>query len=38
MTEGQRRLCEVYEQIKDLLEETPPEVWKAYIQAGRSPL
>ena len=30
MTEGQRHLCEVYEQVKDLLEETPPEVWDAY--------
>lgn len=35
MTRGQRHLTEVYEQVKDLLEETPPEVWDAYCRCGR---
>ena len=36
MTGGQRRLAEAYELVADLLPETPPEVWEAWVEAGRA--
>ena len=36
MNDGQRRLTEAYEQVADLLPETPTEVWEAWVEAGRA--